>query len=110
MPINFIVNDPLAHKGPTMRRKAARPDRGAGLAGFSYIDGPDAAPYDPGTADFLFWQAREAALAAVQTYEIITGQKIKRWARATNVRRLDLFPDHGVDLNAYYDGESLSFF
>lgn len=110
MPINFIPNDPLARNGPAMRRKAARPDRPAGVAGFSYITGPAAAPYDPGTADFLFWQAREAALAAVQTYEDLSGQKVKQWARSNPRRRLDLVPDAGMDLNAYYNGQNLSFF
>lgn len=69
MPINFIPNDPLAGIGSAMRRKTARPNRAAGLAGFTHIAGPAAGVYQPGSADFLFWQARDAALAAVQTYE-----------------------------------------
>jgi hypothetical protein len=110
MPINFIPNDPLASTGPKMRRKTARPNRAAGVAGFTYISGPAAGLYQPGTADFLFWQAREAALAAVQTYEDLTGQKVREWARSNPRRRLNLLPDEGVDLNAYYNGQSLSFF
>jgi hypothetical protein len=110
MPINFIPNDPLARKGPAIRRKAARPNRSAGVAGFSYVAGPAAGLYDPGTADFLFWQTREAALAAVQTYENLSGEKVKEWARSNPRRRLQLQPDEGTDLNAYYDGQRLSFF
>src|SRR6185503_384361 len=33
-----------------------------------------------------------------------------RWARSADPRFLDLIPNAGVDLNAYYDGQSLSFF
>jgi fungalysin metallopeptidase (M36) len=110
MPINFIPNDPLAGTGPVMRRKTARPNRAAGVAGFSYITGPAAGLYTPGTADFLFWQAREAALAAVQTYEDLSRQKVKEWARSSPRQKLDLLPDEGTDLNAYYNGQSLSFF
>lgn len=110
MPITFIPNDPLARKGPPSRRKAARANRRAGLAGFSLSAGPPQGVYAPGTADFLFWQCREAALAAVETYEDLTGSKVKRWARSTSTRRLWLLVNAGIDLNAYYDGESLSFF
>ncbi len=110
MPINFIPNDPLARKGPAMRRKSARPERPAGVAGFSYVTHQPAATYPPGTPDFLFWQTREAALAAVATYEMVSGAKVKQWARSTPIGRLNLLPNEGVDLNAYYDGQSLSFF
>jgi hypothetical protein len=110
MAINFIPNDPLARNGPPMRRKAPLVGRPAGVAGFSYVAEPPAAPYAVGTPDFLFWQTREAALAAVRTYEGLRGQKVREWARSNPRRRLDLRPDVGNDLNAYYDGQSLKFF
>jgi len=110
MAINYIPNDPLARKGPAMRSKTPRQNRPPGVAGFTYATGPAAAPYAVGTAEFLFWQSREAALAAVQTYEDLSGQKVKQWARSTPRRRLELQPDVGTDLNAYYDGQSLKFF
>jgi len=104
MAINFIPNDPLARKAPVMRRKIPRAERSAGIAGFTYVAHQPAAPYEPGTTEFLFWQTREAALATVATYESLSGQKVKEWARSAPRRRLDLVPDDGVDLNAYYDG------
>lgn len=110
MPINFIPNDPKASGGPPMRRKTPRAGRTSTLAGFVYVTHGSAAPHPLGDPQFLFWQSREAALAAVATYEGIDGKKVTRWARSSNRRKLDLQPSAGTDLNAYYDGQSLSFF
>ena len=110
MPINFIPNDPLARQGPAIRRKTPRPNRPAGVATYSYVPAPPAGVYDPGTADFLFWQTREAALAALATYEDLSGKKIREWARSTPRQRLNLVPNEGNDLNAYYNGQGISFF
>ena len=107
--INFVPNDPLAGAGPPMRKKAASANRPAGKAGFNLAAGPPAAPYAPGTAGFVHWQCREAALLAVKAWEGVTGP-LARWARSRDAKKLDLFPDAGLDLNAYYDGEGLSFF
>jgi hypothetical protein len=35
---------------------------------------------------------------------------VTRWARSADPQTLDLVPNGGIDLNAYYDGQSLSFF
>jgi hypothetical protein len=110
MPINFIPNDPKASGGPPLRQKAPRADRATTVAGFTYVAHAPAAPHPLGDPEFLFWQSREAALAAVATYETLAGKKVARWARSTSPRRLDLKPNAGVDLNAYYNGQSLSFF
>lgn len=110
MPINFIPNDPKASGGPPVRRKTPRAERASTVAGFNYVTHGSAAPRPLGDPQFLFWQSREAALAAVAAYEALDGKKVTRWARSTNRRRLDLQPNAGIDLNAYYDGESLSFF
>jgi hypothetical protein len=110
MAINFIPNDPLASGGPPMRRKTPRANRPSSRAGFTFVAHQPAALYQPGTAAFLFWQSREAALAAVATYETLAGRKVTAWARSSTPRRLDLQPNAGEDLNAYYDGRSLSFF
>src|SRR5512146_1972083 len=110
MPINFIPNDPKASGGPPMRRKTPRAERASTVAGFNYVPHGSAAPHPLGDPQFLFWQSREAALAAVAAYEGLDGKKVTRWARSTNRRKLDLKPNAGTDLNAYYDGQSLSFF
>jgi hypothetical protein len=110
MTINFIPNDPKASGGPPLRRKTPRAERASSVAGFTYVTHAPAAPHPLGDPEFLFWQSREAALAAVATYEGLHGKKVTRWARSSNRRKLDLQPNAGTDLNAYYDGQSLSFF
>jgi hypothetical protein len=108
--INFIPNDPLVVSTIPMRSKTARATRSGAVAGFTYSAQGAEARYAPGTPDFLFWQSREAALAAVKVFEDLRGQRLTRWARSRDPRKLDLIPNAGVDLNAYYDGQSLSFF
>jgi hypothetical protein len=110
MAINFIPNDPLAVATIPMRSKTARATRSGTVAGFTYgAHGPQAR-YAPGTPDFLFWQSRDAAIAAVKVFEGLQGRRVTRWARSSDPKKLDLVPNAGVDLNAYYDGQSLSFF
>lgn len=109
MPINYIPNDPLSPV-PPVRQKTPRPDRKSTEAGFSYPDGPQEGPHPPGTEEFVYWQCREAALAALEAWEALDGP-LPRWARATpNPRKLRLQPNGGTDLNAYYDGQSVAFF
>jgi hypothetical protein len=110
MPINFIPNDPKASGGPPMRKKTPRAERASNVAGYSYVAHAPAAPHPLGNPEFLFWQSREAAIAALVTYEALAGKKVTRWARSTPLRKLDLEPNEGIDLNAYYNGQSISFF
>ena len=63
--------------------------------------------YAPGTSGFVYWQCREAALAAVVGWEGAAGN-FSRWQG--NRRTIALRQDAGVDLNAYYDRASVSFF
>jgi hypothetical protein len=107
MAINFIPNDPLALDDVSMSNKNPRPDRPANRAGFTFQGEAPEARYQPGTPEFLFWQCREGALAAVETWERLD-EDLARWA--VNRRRLRLRQDAGEDLNAYYDRRSLSFF
>src|SRR6266540_1143645 len=110
MVINFIPNDPLARNALPMRQQAPRPDRGTTLARFVMAGAVAPGLYPPGTAEFLFWQCREAALAAVDTWEILEGP-LRQWSPdAVSRKRLPLHPDDGDDLNAYYDRQSVSFF
>ena len=118
MTINFIPNDPNARNDLPMRQQPARPDRSASRAGFNF-ENPHAPQdrFDFGTLDFLFWQSREAALAAVEAWEEFAGN-LTSWAnRSANPKRIDLSPvfDDGQTfgarrLNAYYDGQGVRFF
>lgn len=55
MPINFIVNDPLAIASVPIRTKDPLADRKKGQAGFSFIKPKPANLFTPGTEDILFW-------------------------------------------------------
>jgi hypothetical protein len=108
MAINFIPNDPAA--GPTapgMRAQPPRPDRPAAKSGFAFTGAVPEGAFAPGTPQFLFWQCREAALAAVETLEASAGAHTK-WQG--NRKKLPLRQDVGEDLNAFYDRSSFSFF
>jgi hypothetical protein len=108
MPINFIPNDPsAASSAPGLRVQAKRPNRPAGRAGFTFAARPAEDTYPPGTHGFVFWQCREAALAALEAWESIAGP-FTAWQ--DDRRRIALLHDEGVDLNAYYDRESVAFF
>lgn len=110
MPINFIPNDPLAVSAPPMRQQATRPDRPASRAGLTFTGAAPENRYIPGTPEFLFWQCREAALMTIEMWENLNGNLIE-WARSSpNPKKLSLFQNNGIDLNAYYDGDSLAFF
>lgn len=108
MAINFIVNDPFAvASAPKIRQQAKRPNRPASRAGYTFVGAEKEDPYEPGTPGFLFWQCRESALAALAAWEAIAGN-LTAWQG--NRKRLFLEQDSGVELNAYYDRRSFSFF
>ncbi len=75
MPINFIPNDPLTQNVLPIRQQPPRPERQVGQARFRYTPSTPYAEdlYAVGTDGFLFWQCREAALAAVETWERLDG-------------------------------------
>jgi fungalysin metallopeptidase (M36) len=108
MSINYIPNDPLASSsGPGLQVKAKRPNRPATRAGFTLTNTTAEGVFQPGTAEFLFWQCREAGLAALEAWEAMAG-KFARWQG--NRRKMALLQDEGVDINAFYDRNSFSFF
>lgn len=108
MTINFIPNDPQAGPtAPAMHIKTKLPTRPAGRSGFVYSNTSPDGVAAPGTPKFLFWQAREAAIAAVKAWEACAGAH-KAWQG--NRKKLPLLQDVGEDLNAFYDRASFSFF
>jgi hypothetical protein len=108
--INFIQNDPLSTEAQ-VREVAARPDRKSDQAGFSVAGNEVENVYDVGTSGFVRWQTRQAAILAVEAWEEAIDEPVISWAaEVPDPRLLLVFPDAGVDLNAFYDRESLSFF
>jgi Fungalysin metallopeptidase (M36) len=114
MAIHFIPNDPLAGpSAPPMRRKQPRRNRPAGRADLKYHDPEPEGLADPGTATFLFWQCREAALMSLAAWERHSGP-LSAWEGGR--RRLHLFQNAVVQLgelpqaNAFYDRSGFLFF
>jgi hypothetical protein len=108
MPIQYIANDPFAAKSaPQIRTQPKRPNRPAGRAGFTFSATAPEKLYEPGTPGFLYWQCRESVLAAMEAWEAFAGN-LSAWQGKR--KRLPLVQDGGVDLNAYYDRDSFSFF
>lgn len=109
MPINYIPNDPSAgDAAPSLRKQAKRANRPASRSGFDFPTPSPESAADPGTPQFLFWQSREAAIAAVEAWEAASGAQHKAWQ--ADRKKLPLHQDDGIDLNASYDRSSFSFF
>jgi hypothetical protein len=109
MTIRFLPNDPEAVGTLPARRVKPRRDRGSNTAAFDVHGRVAEGAYVVGSPEFLYWQVREAALWAVEAWEEMTGTSVRAWAPGV-ARRLPVEPDAGLDLNAYYDRTSLSFF
>src|SRR5688572_25416033 len=108
MPIRFIPNDPLADGGPRVREQEPRPDPPAGRARFAPPNGtgaPALGLHPVGSAEFLYWQCREAALATLEAWERID-RPLARWQRGPDP--LPLAHDAGDGINASYDRSALS--
>jgi hypothetical protein len=109
MAINFLPNDPRAAAHMPMRKQKPR-KRPPGRARLSFPSpAPAEAPAKPGTPAFLFWQCREAILAALEMWEQVDAP-VKKWAKIKSTKPLKVKVNAGEDLNAYYDRKSLSFF
>lgn len=67
---------------------------------------PDPRVYSPGTADFRYWTAAEALARSAACWAGVVPKGTRWWPGAT----LPVTLDRGVDLNAYYDRQGLSFF
>lgn len=110
MAITFIPNDPLALAFVPTRQVSPRPDRAASQAGFTFFDEAEEGTFPLGTAEFLFWQCREAALLSIEVWEALNGPLPDWSAEAFDAKRLQLIQDGGDRLNAFYDRQSLAFF
>ena len=107
--ISFIPNDPLAVDAIPLRKAEARPDRPSGRAGFTVEGTAPEEVSQPGEPGFVRWQARQAAILAVEAWEEVIEEPITSWApQAANPMRL--VPDKGEQMNAFYDRRSVSFF
>jgi hypothetical protein len=108
MAINYIANDPADAHIP-VKAIAASPDRPAGKLTFNVTSLPAEQAYAVGTEEFVAWQAREAALRTLETFESFAGP-LRGWSNSPAKLRLKLVPNEGTDLNAFYDRNSVSFF
>jgi hypothetical protein len=109
--IHFIPNDPLCINDVPMRRIKPRANRSARRAGVTVSGAVPESVYQPDEPEFVHWQARQAAIAAVEAWEEALDAPIKSWAReSANPRSLRVIHDKGEDINAYYDRRSVSFF
>ena len=108
MTINYIANDPAAAAIP-VQSIAASPNRPAGRLTFNVTSLPPEQVYSVETDEFVAWQARETALRTIETFEHFTGP-LRGWIDRPSKLRLDLVPNEGVELNAYYNRNSVSFF
>ena len=109
--INFIPNDPQTVDVMPMRKVSAKRDRPAGRAAITVSSNTPQGVYEPADPDFVPWQARQAAILAIEAWESVLGTPLKSWAQeSANPASLALLPDVGKQMNAFYDRESLSFF
>jgi len=114
MPINFIPNDPLSGAGsPPSRQKQPHANRPGSRASLQFFDAEPVGLASPGTPQFLFWQAREASLLALDAWERVAGP-FTRWQ---GNRRTIPFVQNAVaqigatpTLNAFYNRASFQFF
>jgi len=106
--INFFPNDPAVKELP-LREVAAQPDRPAGSAAVAATGTTAEGVYAPGTPGFLRWQSRQATILALQAWEGALGRPLTSWAAAVK-GPLQVRPDAGEDLNAFYDRTGISFF
>ncbi len=106
MTIRFIPNDPFVVAELPERRKKPRVNPSDERARFAYIDPAAEGVYDNGSPQFLFWQCRESALAALQVWSKVS-TPLGQWQGG----RQEITLNHaaGLGLNAEYNRQSLSF-
>ena len=105
--ILYLPNDPLARADAPAREQRPRPGPKPGRVGFACEPPVPEAVYPLGSPEFLFWQCREAALAAVETFETLAGP-LASWQGGRRLLRLQ--PSAGPGLRAEYDRAGLAFY
>ena len=99
--INYIPNDPMAGaSAPPTRRKSPRANRPSSRATFQFFDAEPEGLASPGTPQFLFWQAREAALTTLTAWETANGSSFLRRAGLSSSARRDLVERMGAGRGA----------
>jgi hypothetical protein len=104
--IRFLPNDPLVVAELPPREQPARPDPAAPRIGFSYDGAIPEDLYSLDSAEFRFWQCREAALAALDAWAALAPLPTQ-WRNGQ--RLLPLHHDGGSGLNAQYDRTAVIF-
>lgn len=107
MTIAYQANDPAAPGAPI--DILPLPDPKPPRVGFKVAKLPPEKVYPLGTVEHVAWAAREAALRALKAFEECAGP-LPGWQGKATLKTLNLIPDAGDQLNAYYDRASLSFF
>lgn len=105
MPIHYIPSDPRSQDAAPMYQKPPRPDRPVTGAHFACGDAVPEGLYREGTPEFLYWQCREAALATLDLWDLLEGRSLAAWHNGG--KALELRPDDGTNLNAFYDRRAL---
>lgn len=97
-PLSFEGVEPVSRPEPELRH---------GVLAVA-LDGrrPEARRYEPGTPQFRYWTAAEALTRAARFWAGAVPAGTRWWRGQT----LPVTLDRGVDLNAYYDRDGLSFF
>jgi hypothetical protein len=106
MPIRYLPNDPLALNVLPPREQPARPDLTEPHASFSYAAELVENVYSLDSAEFRFWQCREAALATLEAWTALAPAP-RLWQNGQ--RLLPLLHDAGRGLNAHYDRTAVAF-
>jgi hypothetical protein len=104
--IRFLPNDPLVLAALPSREQPARPDPNAPQIGFSYAGAIAEDVYPLDSAEFRFWQCREAALATLDAWAALAPLPTQ-WR--SGQRLLPLHHDGGSGLNAQYDRTAVIF-
>src|SRR5258706_16447623 len=104
--INYIPNDPGAVV--PIRGEPAFDDPAPGFDITPRPAAPAPAQFGRGTADFQYWQTRQALIYGLRCLAALSGGPLKRWQGDRDV--LPVANRAGQGLNAYYNRMRISLF